>query len=83
MDFDENYKSLNVDEEEKVSSHNADQHKIIRKVNDVVIDFDSNKVRSKKLNSQSFSTNEFIFGSKSAQMYEEYNVLKTNRHSVS
>jgi len=26
--------------------------------------------------------NDFIFGSKSAQMYEEYNVLKTNRHSV-
>ena len=24
--------------------------------------------------------NDFIFGSKSAQMYEEYNVLKTNRH---
>jgi hypothetical protein len=43
-------------------------------------------VRAKKSNTQSNASlipDEFIFGQKSAQMYEEYNVLKTNRHSVS
>lgn len=62
MDFDENYKSLYVADEDQKFSHNADQHKIIRKVNDVVIDFDANKVRSKKINTQSVVTDEFIFG---------------------
>ena len=84
MDFDENYKSLYTADEESKMSHNADQHKIIRKVNDVVIDFDSSKTKAKKKsNSQSFVADEFIFGSKSAQMYEEYSVIKTNRHNQS
>jgi hypothetical protein len=81
VNFDENRKSLFVDDEDSVLN-NSDHHKIIRKVNDVVIDFDSSKVRSKKVNTQVHASDEFIFGSKSAQMYEEYNVLKTNRHKV-
>jgi hypothetical protein len=51
-----------------------------------MIDFDTSKARTSKTSNtqvKSFKSDEFIFGSKSAYMHEEYNVLKTNRHKVS